>query len=220
MKHDFQYISKHDPMVVAAYDDLMQLLREVREDLRPYYTFQHQMVGSYARNMITYDKKSNTGFDFDVNIYPNDDEQRYEAKEIKQKFRDSLNKRIMFRSFDFAEDSTRVLTIKVKDRKHSSIVYSVDFAFVNDYEDDDGNKRQQYIRFNKKQGSYTWEEQPQGYYMLPEKIDWIKKHGLWDTDLRPYYIEKKNANNDRHIRSRTIFAIAVNEICQKNGYEE
>ena len=56
MEHDFQYISKHDPRVKAAYVDLMLLLQEVREELKKHYTFQHDLVGSYARNMITYDQ--------------------------------------------------------------------------------------------------------------------------------------------------------------------
>ena len=88
------------------------------------------------------------------------------------------------------------------------------FAIV--YNCDDG--RQQYIRFNKMQNSYTWEEQGDGYYHLQEKIQWIKDQELWESDLRPYYLLKKNLNTDPDLHSRTIFAIAVHEICQKNGY--
>ena len=218
MEHDFQYISKHDPQVKAAYDDLMLLLREVREELKKHYTFQHKLVGSYVRNMITYDQKSNVGFDFDVNIYPNDDDQKYKPWEIKSLFKMALDKHVKVHGFDNAEDSTRVLTIKIKDRKHSRVLFSVDFAFVNDYEDDDGTKRQEYIHYNKKQGVYSWEDQPDGYYMLPEKISWIKTQGLWTSELRPYYLAKKNANTDPDAHSRTIFTIAVHEICQKYGY--
>lgn len=218
MPHEFEYVSKKSPKVKYAYDDLMQLIREVRNDLRRHYTFQHRIIGSYARNMITYDKKSNIGFDFDVNIYPNDDEERFTPKQIKRLFKKALDKHVQSHGFDFAEDSTRVLTIKVKDRKHSRVLYSVDFAFVNDYEDDNGNDCQEYIRFNKKQLSYSWVQQPSGYYMLPEKIQWIKENGLWESALKPYYLKKKNENNNPHIHSRTIFAITVQEICQKFGY--
>lgn len=218
MEHDFQYISKHDPKVNDAYSDLMLLLQKVREDLKKHYTFQHKPVGSYARNMITYDQKSNVGFDFDFNIYPNYDEEEYDAKQIKLLFKQALDNHVKEHGFDSSEDSTRVLTIKIKDRKHSRVLFSVDFAFVNDYVDEDGTKHQEYIHFNKKQGVYTWEEQPEGYYMLPEKISWIKEKGLWTSELRPYYLAKKNANTDPDTHSRTIFAIAVHEICQKYGY--
>ena len=115
------------------------------------------------------------------------------------------------------EDSTRVLTIKIKDAEHSRTVFSIDFAFVRDYTDD-GFKRQEYIHLNKKQKSYTWNMQPEGYYLLQDKVDWIKAQGLWGSELRPYYIEKKNANTNPNVHSRSIFAIAVHEICQKYGY--
>ena len=218
MKHDFKYISKRDPKVKAAYENLMILLRKVREDLNEYYTFQHTLVGSYARNMITCDEKSNVGFDFDVNIFVNDDDQKYEPSQIKLLFKKALDNHVRKHGFDYAEDSTRVLTIKAKDSKHARILFSVDFAFVNDYLGNDGRAHQEYIRFNKEQGIYTWEEQPEGYYMLPEKISWIKAQGLWASDLRPYYLAKKNSNENPEIHSRSIFAQAVKEICDKYGY--
>ena len=83
MKHDFKFISKHSPQVKSAYSALMEILSLVHNDLRKQYTFQHESVGSYSRNMITYDAKSNIGFDFDINIYPNDEENRFTAKQIK-----------------------------------------------------------------------------------------------------------------------------------------
>lgn len=85
MKHDFKFISKHSPQVKSAYSDLMEILSLVHDDLRKQYTFQHEPVGSYSRNMITYDAKSNIGFDFDINIYPNDEENRFTAKQIRNK---------------------------------------------------------------------------------------------------------------------------------------
>ena len=84
MKHDFKFISKHSPQVKSAYSALMEILSLVHNDLRKQYTFQHESVGSYSRNMITYDAKSNIGFDFDINIYPNDEENRFTAKQIKK----------------------------------------------------------------------------------------------------------------------------------------
>ena len=215
--HDFKYISKKDDKVRNAYENLKALITEVQKELRDCYTFQYNPVGSYKRNMITYDTKSNIGFDFDIDIKPNTDAK---PKEIKQQFRNALNKHAKNYGFDYPEDSTRVLTIKVKDRKQKRIVYGVDFAFLHDYSDDEENERQEYIRFNKNQGSYTWEEQPYNHYTLQKKIDWIKEKNLWEAALKPYYIEKKNENIDTNLHSRSIFAIAVHEICQKYGYYE
>lgn len=134
-------------------------------------TFQHKPVGSYSRNMITYDTKSNVGYDFDINIYPNDEDNNLSPKKIKLLFKEALDKIATKYGYDYAEDSTRVLTIKVKDRKNSRVLHSVDFAFVNDYEDDEGYECQEYIRFNKDHKSYSWTDQPDGFYMLPDRID-------------------------------------------------
>lgn len=218
MKHDFKFISKHSPQVKSAYSDLMEILSLVHDDLRKQYTFQHKPVGSYSRNMITYDAKSNIGFDFDINIYPNDEENCFTAKQIKLLFKQSLDKFAHRYGYDFAEDSTRVLTIKVKDRKNSRILHSVDFAFVNDYEDDDGYDCQEYIHYNKKQNAYSWSEQSQGFYMLPERFQWIKDNGLKGA-LYTLYIRKKNNNDDPNKHSRSLFAEAVNA-CYNENYDE
>lgn len=214
MKHDFQFISKHSTEVKETYQNIQKIVNQVHRDLSKYYTFQAKAVGSYSRNMITKDLKGNTGFDFDFNIYPNDDENSFSAKEIKLLFKQSLDKFARDYGYDYAEDSTRVLTIKVKDRKNSRIVHSVDFAFVNDYEDEEGNACQEYIRFNKKHNSYTWEEQPQGFYMLPERIDRLKENDLW-TETRQMYLRKKNTNENPDKHSRSLFAEAVNETYRK-----
>lgn len=210
MKHDFQFISKHSPNVKKAYKDLQDILNQVHRSLRNKYTFQHEFIGSYSQNIITYDKKSNVGYDFDINIYPNDEDDNFSAKKIKLLFKDALNKIATKYGYDCAEDSTRVLTIKVKDREKSRILYSVDFAFVNDYIDDEGYECQKYIRFNKEHNTYSWVNQSKGFYMLPERIDWLKKNNLWEK-MKGVYIDKKNRNDDLDKHSRSLLAEAVNE---------
>lgn len=219
MKHDFQFISKHSSNVQSAYANLQDILRQIHRILRNKYTFQHKPVGSYSRNMITYDTKSNVGYDFDINIYPNDKDNNFSPKKIKLLFKDALDDIASKYGYDFAENSTRVLTIKVKDRKNSRILHSVDFAFVNDYEDDEGNECQEYIRFNKKNNTFSWCDQPDGFYLLPEKIDWLKENNLWE-EMKKIYINKKNRNDDPNKHSRSLFAEAVNETYQKyfNAY--
>ena len=49
------------------------------------------------------------------------------------------------------------------------------------------------------------------------KIQWLKDNELWN-DLKDYYLDKKNNNQDPNKHSRSIFAESVNEMCQKNGY--
>ncbi len=218
MQHDFHFISKKDPKVKKAYNDILNILKEVQDLVRKKFTFRFDVVGSYKRNMITYDAKSNVGYDFDFNIEVNDGNDRYKPKQLKNMLQNAIDAVCVKYGYDHPEDSTRVLTIKVKNRKKSCILHSCDFAIVNNYIDDDGYEGQEYIH-NNKHGKYTWCEQPEGYYMLPDKIDWIKENDLWDVMLK-LYIEKKNRNNDPNVHSRTIFAVTVHEICQKFGFYE
>ncbi len=213
MQHDFRYVSKNEAKEVK--NNLLDIIHEVQDIVRDHFTFSYWFIGSSSRNMITYDANSNTGFDFDVNIQVNDDDEEYTPAEIKRIIRLAFDQVVLRYGYDNCEDSTRVLTIKFKDRFNSRILHSCDFAIV--YNCKDG--KQQYIRFNKEQRSYTWEYQPKGYLLLPAKIDWIKNNGLWN-DLLNYYIEKKNNNLNPDKHSRAIFAESVAEICQKNGYHD
>lgn len=215
--HEFSYISKYDNQVKKSYNVIIDILREVQDLIRDKFTFSFTPIGSYSRNMITYDKKTNIGFDFDFNIEVNDDEEKFSAKEIKSILIDALNRVARRYGYSYAEDSTRVITIKKINYLYSHIEHSCDFAIVNNY-NDKGCSRQEYIRFNKKANQYYWCQQSKGYYKLPEKIKWLKSKNYWN-ELRKHYLYKKNTNTDNNIHSRTLFAIAVQEICQKHGYK-
>ena len=208
--YNFQYVTKKQLSPVKQ--DLIQIINSVQDQVCKDFTFQFYFVGSVERNMVTYDVKSNVGFDFDVDIYVNDDECRLSAKEIKTKIRFAFDRAAPSFGYDYAEDSTRVITIKFKDREISKILHSCDFAIVNNYIDGNGNERQKYIHFNKKQNKYSWEEQPQGFYLLDEKADWIKNNEYWQ-EMRDLYLGKKNRNNDQHKHSRSIYAETIHQIC-------
>lgn len=214
--HDFEYVPKEEWELIR--DELFEIIHRLQDEVRDDFAFQYHFVGSSKRKMITRDRKSNTGFDFDVNIEVNDPDENYSAEDIRNILRKGLDKvtnpyRYSFFRYDYTEDSTRVLTLKVKDRVNSCILHSCDFCII--YECDDG--RQQYIRYNKEQHSYSWEYQPKGYSNLPAKIEWIKKHKLWQQ-VRDNYIVKKNTNADDNKKSRAIFAETIHQVCQQNGY--
>ncbi len=213
--YDFKYVNPKQ--LSSAKKELIRIIHSVQNEVRQYFTFQFYFVGSIERNMVTHDVKSNKGFDFDVNIHVNVDRCNLSAKEIKTKIMLALNNVVHRYGYDNAEDSTRVITIKVKDQKNSKILHSCDFAIVNDYIDDDGNERQEYIHFHKKHKSYFWQKQPQGFYLLDEKAEWVKANGYWNV-MRDLYLDKKNHNNDPHKHSRSIYAETIHEICQKYGY--
>lgn len=207
--HDFRYVSKKTAAPVK--NKLLDLILKVQNIVRDKFTFQYEFVGSSSRNMITYDTKSNVGYDFDVNFAVNYGDKKYSPKQIRTIIRNAIDDVAPQYGYDHCEDSTRVLTIKQKDYKRATILHSCDFAIVFNRENG-----QQYIRYNKDTGNYTWEYQGIGFETLPEKIEWLKDNNLWGY-LQDYYIDKKNYNNDSNKHSRSIFAESINEICQKNG---
>ena len=214
LMHDFEYVPNYEWEPVR--DELLDIIHRLQNEVREHFTFQYYFVGSSKRRMITRDRNSNIGFDFDVNIEVNDPQENYDPDKIRYILRKGLDKvtnpyGFSIWGYDYTEDSTRVLTIKVKDRANSRILHSCDFCII--YECGDG--RQQYIRYNKQLNCYTWEYQPKGFMELPAKIDWIKEHGLWQ-EVRDHYLYKKNVNENPNKHSRTIFAETVHEVWQKN----
>lgn len=209
--HDFRYVTKKQAQPIK--DELYQILYIVQDLVRDNFTFSFTPIGSSSRNMITCDAKSNIGFDFDINIEVNDDNEDFEPKEIRTIIRTAIDRVAPRYGYKNCEDSTRVLTIKKVDTSHSRIIHSCDFAIV--YNCGDG--RQQYIRFNKDNNYYFWEYQGKGFVGLEKKMDWLKRENLWG-ELQDYYIYKKNCNDNPDKHSRSIFAESINEMCQKNGY--
>ncbi len=209
--HDFRYVTKKQAQPIK--DELYQILYMVQDLVRDNFTFSFTPIGSSSRNMITCDAKSNIGFDFDINIEVNDDNEDFEPKEIRTIIRTAIDRVAPRYGYKNCEDSTRVLTIKKVDTSHSRIIHSCDFAIV--YNCGDG--RQQYIRFNKDNNYYFWEYQGKGFVGLEKKMDWLKRENLWG-ELQDYYIYKKNCNDNSDKHSRSIFAESINEMCQKNGY--
>ena len=142
MQHEFEYVPKAKTENVRK--ELLEIIRKVQNAVRDDFTFQYRFIGSSARNMITSDKKSNVGFDFDVNFCVNVKDGVYTAKEIRGKIRQALDGVIRDYGYDYCEDSTRVLTMKKYPYINSRIQYSCDFAIVRD-----NGGRRQYIRHNK-----------------------------------------------------------------------
>ncbi len=212
--YHYEYVTKKE---AAPYrEEISDIIHEVQDLLRERFTFSYDFIGSSARNMITCDYTTNKGFDFDVNLRINDEDEEFSAEEIKRTLMTAIDRIATRRGYRNCEDSTRVITLKKHASLSNRIEYSCDFAIVNDYIDAKGNKRQQYIRYNKKQRSYVWAEQNDGYG-LGKKIEWIKQHNL-RNEVLDLYLQKKNRNTNPDKKSRALYAETIHEICQKNGY--
>ena len=201
--HDFRYVPRTEYQPLK--NQIIQILNEVQDEVRDDFTFQYHFIGSTKRKMITRDMKSPIGFDFDVNIEVNDDDEEYSATDIRKILRTVITKVSWRYGFNKCEDSTRVITIKMTNPLRSTIEHSCDFAVVY------GN---QYIRFNKETQTYLWAEQSKGYPHLEDKADTLKNNGYWD-EVREVYIDKKNFNDDPDKHSRSLYAETINEVYRR-----
>ena len=207
--HDFIYVTKASAKPVK--NELINIIHEVQDIVREeYFTFQFKLVGSSSKNMITYDRKSNIGFDLDFDLEINDDDENYTPTEIHHILKNAINRVAPKYGYKTCEELTRVLRIKKVNTYTSSIIHNCDFAIVYNCE----NRRQQYIRFNKKSHNCTWEFQGKGFKNFDEKFNWLKNSEYWNEFLQ-YYIDKKNSNNNPDKHSRPILAESVNEMYQK-----
>lgn len=214
MNH-FEYVSKSKYMPVKK--ELIKVINQVQDELREQFTFDYKFIGSSSRNMITYDPKTNKGYDFDINIEVNDFDENYSAKELKEILINTFNQVIKL-TYPYAscQNNTRVFTIKVYEEnpcciniialRSPKIEYSCDFAIVNTIND----YQQEYIRFNKNTHEYSWQMQCKGY-LLSKKEAYIKKNKL-TNELRKIYLDKKNFNTNPNKKSRALYAEAVNEL--------
>lgn len=210
--YHYKYVDRSEWAPVR--EELLGLLHKLQDEVREHFTFQYHFIGSSKRNMITRDLCGNKGFDFDVDLEINDRSCRYSPSQIREILRVGIDRitnpnGLPVMGYDHAENSTRVLTIKVKDPANSRILHSCDLCIVR--KSCDG--RRQYIRKNIRHYNYTWEYQSEDFEALPEKIDWVKRNGHWQ-EVRELYLRKKN-NNFPFKPSRSLFAEAVHEIWQK-----
>lgn len=206
--HNFQYVPRSEYLPVKK--ELEKLINEVQDEVREHFTFSFTYVGSTHRKLITSELNGNTGYDFDVNIHVNDEEEEYSAEEIRTIIREAFNRHVRQYGYDYCEDSTRVLTIKRKDFFRSKIISSCDFAIVFDCNDG----RQQYIHFNKNQRTYDWEYLPMSNSELETRAEWIRKNGHWN-DVRELYLDKKKCNDNPDKRSRSLYAETINEVYKR-----
>ena len=79
--YNFEYVPKEEWKPIK--DELIEIIHELQDVVRNDFTFQYHFVGSSERKMITRDRNSNTGFDFDVNIEVNDPDENHSAEKIR-----------------------------------------------------------------------------------------------------------------------------------------
>lgn len=213
--YHFEFVSKERRAPVK--NGLISMIQETQALLRNDLPFRYYFVGSDRRDMVTCDPTTNTGYDFDVNLELQGDGGPKAPDQIKAKFIQALNQTARKYGYSYAEDSTRVITIKFKDRQNARVLHSCDFAIVRNYTDEKGRTYREYIHFNKKQSRCSWKQRPNPQNKLIQKAQWIKEHG-YHEEMRKRYLKKKNHNLGLCKHSRSLYAEAVHETCQKHGF--
>ena len=209
----FEYVpkSEYQPFKLEVDEILKSIQRDLREN--GILTFQFDLIGSAKRKLITRVENGNQGFDLDYNIviqriFNN----RYKnAKLLKQKFIDLFNK-YFDDSYDYSEDSTSVITIKKLNAQRNKVLCSVDFAIVNYYEDEEGLERQEYIRFDKNTGNYSWALRKVATNHRHVE-DLIKENNLWE-DVKDLYLNNKN--KEPYKKSRIVYYQTLETIYRRN----
>ena len=103
--YNFEYVSKKE--ATPAKNELIEIINEVQGILRNKdISFQFQFIGSSSRNMITRDRNSNIGYDFDVNLDVFYDDDRYDPGEIKHIMMDAFNSVVRRYGYGYCEDSS------------------------------------------------------------------------------------------------------------------
>lgn len=201
--YHFKYVPRTKYLPLKK--QIIELIKEVQNQVRDKFTFQFEFVGSTKRNMITEDVMFNKGFDFDVNLTVNNDK-NYTPKKIRTILRTALTNVSRKYGYNRCEDSTRVITIVNISTKNSSILHSCDFAIVK------GNK---YIRFDKKENAYVWASQPKDFINLDKKAKELRKDSeIWKV-VKEKYLKKKNENKNPNKHSRSLYAETINEVYDK-----
>ena len=200
----FEYVPKSEYQPFKFEVD--EILKSIQRDLRE--------IGSAKRKLITRVENGNQGFDLDYNIviqkvFNN----RYNnAKLLKQKFIDLFNK-YFDDSYDYSEDSTSVITIKKLNAQRNKVLCSVDFAIVSYYEDEEGMERQEYIRFDKNTGNYSWALRKVATNHRHVE-DLIKENNLWE-DVKDLYLNNKN--KEPYKKSRIVYYQTLETIYRRNS---
>lgn len=209
----FEYVTKSEYQPFKLEVD--KILKSIQRDLKEndILTFQFNLIGSTKRKLITRIKNGSKGFDLDYNIdvqkILND---KYEnPKLLKQTFI-KLFDDYFDDSYEYAEDSTSVITIKKLNKARNKILFSVDFAIVNYYEDEEGDERQQYVRFDKISNTYSWAlRKVATNHRYVE--DLIKENNMWE-DVKNLYLDNKN--KEPHKKSRIVYYQTIDTIFERN----
>ncbi len=194
--------------VTELHEWCMDILHQVQDDVREFFTFDIRLIGSGEKRLVT--QNSNQAFDLDYNIILQKDKKNLinSPQQIKKLFMDSFKRMLSQKvsGYNYVSDSTSVITAKLIQGKNTS--FSFDVAIIVE-----GNDGFYYRLINDKiSGRYIWNqvENSKNYF---EKFQVVKRRGLW-LKFKKRYLELKNLylRRNQSKKSFSIFLETLNEV--------
>ena len=191
----------------------LDILHEVQEDIKDYFTFDIRLIGSGDKRLVT--QNSDQSFDLDYNLILQKDKKDLinNPQRIKDIFIKSFKYVLKQRDKNYSHVcySTSVITAKIIINK--KMVFSFDVAII--VEGDDGYFYR--LTNDKNSNHYIWNRVPSSKDYF-EKFQWIKKQGYWKI-FKDRYLELKNMHLKRgeDIKSFSIFLETLNEFVNNYG---
>lgn len=204
---DKRYVPKEEVRPLRRqFHEWMQSIHDEIKDKGVSFTY--MLVGSAKRNLVI--RHHNKGFDCDYQIKITRNVNSLEAKELKDLFRNSLNKVVKKNGYSDCENSTSSLTIKKKGDK-SDIKHSYDVVILT--QDKDGVKILRYDKPPAGDGDYVFEPLPD-MSSARENFQRINGKKMWDKLRDIYYDKKMNELTDRRTGKKSFQLLneAVNEV--------
>lgn len=185
----------------------MEVLHDVQEEVREYFTFDIRLIGSGDKGLVT--QNSDESFDLDYNIILQKDKKGLidNPKQVKEIFVARFNKvlRRCVTNYTHVCDSTSVITAKII--HDNRLEFSFDVAII--VEGDDGFFYR--LTNDKNTGRYIWNRVKQSVNYF-ERIKAVKENGDW-LEFKKRYLELKNIHLSRQDdrKSFSIFLETLNE---------
>jgi hypothetical protein len=202
----FEYVRNDEASKIK--NDISFLIRELQKSLKEEgVTFNPVLVGPSKENFVTREVNGTTGIDIHYNLllqkYPDKT-----AKQLRMLFLSTINNILKNKGFKNTINNYQSITVLMPDRIEKEVIHSIDFAIVIDKKE-----QQDILIYDRKNSEYFFETR-ESINLLDELTYDIKNNGLWE-DLRDLYLNMKNYNDNKDIRTFEIYKEAIKNIMKK-----
>lgn len=202
----FEYVRNDEASKIKS--DISFLIRELQKSLKEEgVTFNPVLVGPSKENFVTREVNGTTGIDIHYNLllqkYPDKT-----AKQLRMLFLSTINNILKNKGFKNTINNYQSITVLMPDRIEKEVIHSIDFAIVIDKKE-----QQDILIYDRKNSEYFFETR-ESINLLDDLTYDIKNNGLWE-DLRDLYLNMKNYNDNKDIRTFEIYKEAIKNIMKK-----